>query len=63
MKSRRFAIAGSIAALSLAAAPIAAAAPGPDHTLDRSRDRTQQVEKRSIDHKHVEKRSADRAER
>ncbi len=63
MRSRAFAVAGTIAALSFAAAPIAAQAASPSHhdaskteRVDRSRDAhgVRHVDKNSVD-----KRSAD----
>ncbi len=63
MRTRAFAVAGTIAALSFAAAPIAAQADSPSHhdkskieRVDRSRD-AQGV--RHVDTKSVDKRSVD----
>ena len=50
IKSRTIAVAGTIAALSLAAAPIAAASTDA-HSGNSSRDRVQHVDKKSSDKK------------
>jgi hypothetical protein len=61
LKPRTLAIAGSIAALSFAAAPIAQAASS--HQSDRSRDAigVRHVEKASVDKTSVDKASFDKA--
>lgn len=61
MRRRTIAIASSIAALSLATAPIAAASADQHKSPDPTRDRSHQVEKKteknSRDGKHIELRS------
>lgn len=61
MKKRTIAIVGSVAALSLTAAPLAAASSSDHASHGSSRDRAHHVEKRSIDRRHADPRSTDRA--
>jgi hypothetical protein len=62
MRSRTLAVAGSIAALSLAAVPIAAASPGGHPGSDSKLDRTHHVDM-SRDGKSSRDRSRDRRDR
>jgi hypothetical protein len=59
LKSRTMAVAGTIAALSLAAAPIASASTDA-HSGKSSLDRVHRVEKKSPDKKHSRDRSGTR---